>query len=320
MDNNKNTILVAIDHSRQSIDAAAYISAILHPLENVVTLFHVESDLFDIFFDYDDTPPAVLQELSHFSDWMDIQKRAIDDNLEEAEQLFLKMDFPKENIRIVKRPLTKGITRDILDESQKDYDLLVTGKSGAHRTNPEQTGTVTTKLLSRTFHIPLVIVAGTPDTYKVLLGYDGSAGADKAVSTAARLLRQNLSEVQLCHVIRSFNLAMAQNTQEYTSFYNSYLPELEEALIKIRRDKMEPLLTKACDVFVGRGFLPSGVRWSLINRMASRSQALLDMAEKQECGTLILGRRGNSAVEEFFMGRVGKKVVQLAESIAVWII
>ncbi|MBU1171398.1 MAG: universal stress protein [Proteobacteria bacterium] len=320
MENKKKTILVTIDHSRQSIDAATYISAMVDPRENIVTLFHVESDLFDIFFDSDDYPSLNLGETSHFSDWMNVQRHSIDENLEMAEKIFLSKDFPKENIRILKQPLTKGITRDILVESQKNYDLLVIGKSGSNWIADGLTGTVTEKLLSRTFHIPLVIIAGTPDTHKVLLGYDGSNGADKAVATSAKLIRSDMSEVQLCHVIRSFNMALAQNTPGYTSFYNTYLPELEEALIKIRREKMEPLLNKACNVFVRHGFVPSTVRWSLINRTASRSQALLDMAKTQECGSLVLGRRGNSAVEEFFMGRVGKKVVQKADSIAVWII
>ncbi|GAB6095819.1 hypothetical protein JCM14469_20720 [Desulfatiferula olefinivorans] len=314
----RKNILVTVDHSRQSVDAADYISAMIHPLESDVTLFHVESDMLDIFFDDGEIPD--LSGTSHFSDWMHVQKRSIDDNLDAARQLFLNRDFPETRVRIVKQPLEKGITRDILAESHKGYDLLVTGKSGSNRLSDSLTGTVTSKLLTRTFHIPLVMVAGKPEWLKVMVGYDGSAGADKAVDAAAELLRKTLAEVQVCHVIRSFNLALAQNSQAYTSFYNSYLPELEEALIKIRREKMEPLLNKACGVFVSKGFQPSKVRWSMINRSASRSRALLDMAAAQDCGTLVLGRRGNSAVEEFFMGRVGKKVVQVAESIAVWII
>jgi nucleotide-binding universal stress UspA family protein len=318
MERKRKNILVTVDHSRQSIDAADYISAMLHPLESDVTLFHVESDMLDIFFDDGEMPD--LSGTSHFSDWMHVQKRSIDDNLEAARQVFMNRDFPETRVRIVKRPLEKGITRDILEESHRGYHLLVTGKSGSNQRSDTLTGTVTSKLLTRTFHIPLVMVAGKPECQKVLVGYDGSAGANKAVDAAAKLLRKNLSEVQICHVVRSFNLALAQNAEAYTSFYNSYLPELEEALIKLRREKMDPLLSGACQAFVSQGFSPDKVRWSMINRSASRSRALLDMAANQDCGTLVLGRRGNSAVEEFFMGRVGKKVVHAAESIAIWII
>lgn len=316
----KNNILVTIDHSQQSIDAAAYISAMLHPMENIVTLFHVESDLFDIFFDYDDKPPVDLTRSSHFSEWMNVQRHTIDDNMEKAKLFFHDKHFPDEHVRVVKKPLDRGVTRDILAESQNGYGLLATGKSGSNRHSEDLTGTVTAKLLTRTFHIPLVIVSGSPDTKKVLVGYDGSKGADKAVQTSAGLLRKDLDDIRICHVIRSFNGAMDLNAQADSSFYNNYLPELETSLIRIRKEKMEPLLINAADQYIMQGFLPSRVRWSVVNRTASRSRSLLSTARTETYGTVILGRRGHSAVEEFFMGRVGKKVVEMAESVAVWII
>lgn len=316
----KNNILVTIDHSQQSINAAAYISAMLHPMENTVTLFHVESDLFDIFFDYDDKPPADLTGSAHFSEWMNVQRHTIDENMEKARRCFLANQFPDEHVRVVKKPLDKGVTRDILAESQNGYALLVTGKSGSNRLSEDLTGTVTAKLLTRTFHIPLVIVSGAPETRKALVGYDGSKGADKAVKTSAALLKKDLDDVQLCHVIRSFNRNMDLGGNADTTFFNSYLPELETSLIRIRKEKMEPLLIKAADEFIMQGFLPSRVHWSMLNRTTSRSKTLLATARTESYGSVILGRKGYSAVEEFFMGRVGKKVVEMAEGVAVWII
>lgn len=313
-------ILVAIDHSQQSIDAAAYISAMLHPSEYNVTLFHVDSDLFDIFFDYDDRPPSEVTGSSHFSDWMNIQRHSIDDNMEQAKRMFVSRQFPEEAIHIVKHPLDKGVTRDILNESRKGYSLLVIGKSGSNRVSEGLTGTVTAKLLSRTFHIPLVTVSGKPDTYKILVGYDGSKGADKAISESADLIRKDTDYIQICHVIRSIDRNGTSTEGQHTTFYNSYLPELEESLIKIRKEKMLPLLAKAADQYTKRGFLPSRVHSVILNRTTSRSKTLLSTARTDHYGTIILGRRGHSAVEEFFMGRVGKKVVERSDSVAVWII
>jgi nucleotide-binding universal stress UspA family protein len=58
----------------------------------------------------------------------------------------------------------------------------------------------------------------------------------------------------------------------------------------------------------------------MVNRSSSRSKALIDMAADQKCDTLVLGRRGHSAVVEFFMGRVGRKAVEMSRNMAVWII
>jgi nucleotide-binding universal stress UspA family protein len=320
MDKRKKRILVAIDHSGQSLESAAYISRMVDPLQYDVVLFHVESDLYDIFYDYDDKPPLDLPGALHFSDWVEAQNRSIDINLDQARKCFTDAGFPPDSILIHKQPRVNGIARDIIAESQNGYDLLVAGKSGINKVSDSLTGTVTSKLLTRTFHIPLVIVAGTPDTEKVLVGYDGSKGSNQAVAMSAWHIRKTVREILLCHVIRSFNLSETQFSLEYASFYNTFLPEMEEALIKLRRDKMEPLLNAARQVYINSGYPGSIVRWGLINRGMSRSKALIEMAKDQKCGTLILGRRGQSAVEEFFIGRVGKKAVEMAKSLAIWII
>ena len=320
MDDTNIRILATIDHSGQSLDAAAYISRMVHPHQSQVVLFHVESDFFDIFYDYDEKYPADLPGASHFSDWLDIQKRSIDINLEQAEKLFLKQGFPKKNITIVKRRMLNGITRDILHESQRGYDLLVTGKSGVNTFSGGLTGTVTSKLMTRAPNIPMVIVAGTPETSNVIMGYDGSPGSDKAVSSAGSIMRKNIELIFLCHVIRTFSTTASSYIQEYRSLYHSYLPEMEHALSIMRREQMGPRLNAACQTLVKEGFSPTAIRFSFIERTTSRSHALISLAKNHPCGTLVLGRRGHSAVEEFFMGRVGRKSVEMADNLAVWII
>ena len=47
---------------------------------------------------------------------------------------------------------------------------------------------------------------------------------------------------------------------------------------------------------------------------------LLDEAAKGGYGTIVLGRRGISRTEQFLMGRVSNKVIQLAKEMAVWVV
>jgi nucleotide-binding universal stress UspA family protein len=46
----------------------------------------------------------------------------------------------------------------------------------------------------------------------------------------------------------------------------------------------------------------------------------LEEARNNGYGTIVMGRRGISGVQEFFMGSVSSKVLQNATGMAVWIV
>ena len=62
------------------------------------------------------------------------------------------------------------------------------------------------------------------------------------------------------------------------------------------------------------------MKTKLITGVASRAGAIVEEAKKGSYGTIVVGRRGLSKVEEFFMGRVSNKVIHLAKEMAVWVI
>jgi nucleotide-binding universal stress UspA family protein len=72
--------------------------------------------------------------------------------------------------------------------------------------------------------------------------------------------------------------------------------------------------------FGSAGFAEDSIISEIQTGKPSRSQALVDDAEANDFGTIVVGRRGISAVEEFLMGRVSKKVLNTAASSAVWIV
>jgi nucleotide-binding universal stress UspA family protein len=54
----------------------------------------------------------------------------------------------------------------------------------------------------------------------------------------------------------------------------------------------------------------------------SRSAAsdILDEAQNNGYGTIVMGRRGLSGVKEFFMGSVSSKVLQNCTGMAAWVV
>jgi nucleotide-binding universal stress UspA family protein len=62
------------------------------------------------------------------------------------------------------------------------------------------------------------------------------------------------------------------------------------------------------------------VSTKVVTGVASRAKAIVEEARKGGYGTIVMGRRGLSRLEEFYMGRVSNKVLQLAKEMAVWVV
>jgi nucleotide-binding universal stress UspA family protein len=52
----------------------------------------------------------------------------------------------------------------------------------------------------------------------------------------------------------------------------------------------------------------------------SRAAVIITEALKGGYGTIVVGRRGLTNVEEFIMGRVSNKVIHMAREMAVWVV
>ncbi|MFH1351545.1 MAG: universal stress protein [Pseudomonadota bacterium] len=68
------------------------------------------------------------------------------------------------------------------------------------------------------------------------------------------------------------------------------------------------------------GLDPKRLNTKVITGVSSRAGAIIQEAEEGKYGTVVVGRRGLSKVEEFIMGRVSSKVVHMARDRAVWIV
>ena len=76
--------------------------------------------------------------------------------------------------------------------------------------------------------------------------------------------------------------------------------------------------TKGC--LENAGVAPDKIRTVCKFGSYSRAADILATAREGNYGTVIMGRRGISAVREFIMGRVTTKVLNGAEGLAVWIV
>ena len=68
------------------------------------------------------------------------------------------------------------------------------------------------------------------------------------------------------------------------------------------------------------GFKESKVSEKIVNDAKSRAEEIVREAESGDYGTIIVGRRGISRVQDFFMGRVCYKVIHSGRDFTVWVI
>jgi len=303
MGKSKGKILLAVDGSDQAFEAVRYVSQFFPPKRMEVVLFHALSKVPEGFWDVEKSP-AFKHKLSSAAAWATQERAAIQKFMERARQLFLDGGFPEQNVSVKIEERKKDVARDIVTESQRNYDAVVVGRLGKSHLKDLVWGSVADKLIGRITRIPVCVVGGSPQGGKILVAMDTSDEATKVLDFAGSMMDITDSEVTLLHVIRGLEAWTADASEQLKKAEKAATALLQKSMGRLERAglKRERISTKIC----------SGA--------TSRAEAIVEEARNSGCGTIIVGRRGLSRVKEFFMGRVSKKVLQLAKWNAVWVV
>ncbi|GAB6908228.1 Universal stress family protein [Desulfosarcina cetonica] len=294
-------LLLAVDGSPRSMQTVRYAAS-----ENAfdgmqLVLFHVFNSIPDTYYDLEREPKSV-KIVSQVRGWEAQQRKAITAYMAEAKKILLDAGHAEAAVetRIVNRK--KGAARDIIAEAQKGYHAVLACRRGATALETILIGSVTQKLLEK-ISIPILIAGQTPANGKLLLAVDGSEGAKRAVQFVAdtRGPRQD-DRFLLVHVLRNVP------TFDIEAFF-------EEELVD-----NQSVFDGARDILVRGGCKPEHLATRTITGVASRAGAIIETAAAEGCGTIVVGRRGLSRMAEFFMGRVGNKVVQASDAQTVWVV
>ncbi len=303
MDKDGRRILLAVDGSDQAFEAVRYVSQLFPPNRIEAVLFHVMSEVPEGFWDVEKSP-AFKHKLASIAAWAMREKAAIQEFMERARQLLLDRGVPADAVSVKIEQRKKGIARDIIAESQRGYDAVVVGRLGKSHLKDLVWGSVSNKLIGRLINVPVCVVGGAPQVGKILVAMDTSEEATKALDYAGTMVEITECEVTLLHVIRGFESWTVDASEELRKAERTGETLLEEAVGRLERAGLD------------RDRISTKIRTGA----ASRAEAIVEEARNGGCGTIVIGRRGLSRVEEFFMGRVSKKVLQLAKWMAVWVV
>jgi len=291
-------ILIAMDGSNVAFEAVKYLSRISSLQERQMVLFTVFNKVPEYFLDLRSNPvfrPRILEIQS----WQTQMGKNLEAYMADAREVLLKAGFPASQVETRIQEMKVGITRDILREAKKGYELVVAGKRGTGLA-ATVLGGVAMKLLQGVDFAPLILVGKDPRPGRILLTLDGSEGSMNAVAAVASLFGTSDWEVNLTHVIR--------------------LGPAEKEAVHEAEHEIGAAFDRAVDILVRAGMPQNRVSTQIITGVSSRSEAIVKEAGQRGCGTIAVGRRGHSRVSDFFMGRVSHKVVQMARGHAVMVV
>jgi len=311
-------LLVLADGSERTIKTVNYVKDFMPVDENTrIVLFHVFSGIPEEYRELEKDPTCVnvIHQLKNRE--ME-EKRKIRECLEQAKNILIKGGFPEQSIEIKFHCLKKGVARDIIDEARKSYSAVVMRRRGMSALKNIILGSVAVKLLQSLSFIPIIIVGQAPPVRKVLLAVDASPASMKAVEFIASLLCGHGYEACIFHAIPSLG-AICFDLSELN---NPELPEvnLSDTCIESFKLKVVRLFQDVKEMLIKSGFESEKISEKIISGVYSRSEAIVKEAEDGGYGTIVVGRRGLSKVEAFFMGRVGHEVVYGGKNFTVWVV
>jgi nucleotide-binding universal stress UspA family protein len=303
MEKEQLRVLIAFDGSDLALEAVRYVAAMLQPDKTEVVLFHVEIGTPESFWEpgmdmsYQNKTPDIRAFLVH-------QKKVFNQTLKKAYQILLDAGFPKEAVITKIQEKKIGIARDIIRESQEQYDAVLVGRTGTSKIKDILIGSITTKLLGKIYGIPLIVVGGASKQNKILVAFDESKEILRAVLHLGKMVNAGNCKITLCHVVRSQSIFQKGD---------------ELVWQRKEKERMAPKLNNVKTCLCNMGIPMHHITCEILTDRISRASGVLERANEGKYGTLVIGRRGLTIVKEFFVGRVGHKIFQLAGDLTVWV-
>ena len=234
--------------------------------------------------------------------------------LTQAKNFLIGKGFDGERVQTVYKKKESGIAQDICQwVESKQADAVLIASRGRSRLEAFFMGEVSSKLLEYCRVCPVWIVQGQVKSKRVLIAIDSSENALRAVDHAGFMLSGTDCPVMIFHTMRHLRRFVPQEVLDEA-------PELEELWKTKAGQEIEPFMTKAEEMLVRAGVRESQISKKIVDGSRSAASDILAEARNNQYGTIVMGRRGISGVQEFFMGSVSSKVLQNSTGMAVWIV
>jgi nucleotide-binding universal stress UspA family protein len=314
----QNKMLIVVDGSERTLQTVNYVKDFMPVDENTqLVLFHVFSGIPEEYRELAQEPTCVTF-VDQLKNREPQEKEKIRACLEQAKNILISGGFSEHAVEIKFHRLEKGVARDIIDEARKGYTAVILRRRGMGALKNIILGSVAVKLLQALTFIPILIVGQAPAARKILLAVDASPASMKAVEFVAALLGGHGYEVCIFHAIPGLG-AIHFDLSEVCRPELSEV-DLSDTCLEAFKIKVARLFHDVKNRLTASGFESEKISEKVISGVRSRSDAIVKEAEDGGFGTIVVGRRGLSKVDAFFMGRVGHEVVYGGKQFTVWVV
>jgi nucleotide-binding universal stress UspA family protein len=97
-------------------------------------------------------------------------------------------------------------------------------------------------------------------------------------------------------------------------------PGVQKFWQKKAGDVVAPYMKKAREILIEAGLAENQISVKLVDGSRSAARDILEESEKNSIGTIMLGKKGSSAVQDYSLGSITKKVLDGASNMAVCIV
>jgi nucleotide-binding universal stress UspA family protein len=151
-------ILIAFDDSKSALRAVEVVANQFRS-DNRVTLFNVTMDTAALCnMDSPELTPYFKSQQNSFCLLEDKKKALVSDALTKAKDILKQAGFSDDHIQIKIQTQKNSVAKDILDEAESDYDLIVMGRNGKGSVKDFFLGSTPQKVFNHAKNISLLVV------------------------------------------------------------------------------------------------------------------------------------------------------------------
>ncbi len=151
-------ILVALDDSDNAMRAVVYIANFFNT-NSKITLLSILQDTASLCeMNSPELTPYFKSQQSNFCLLEDKKKELVNNAMTKARNVLLDAGFDENTITTKSNIKQKGVAKDILDEADLGYDLIVLGRRGVSEIKDFFLGSISQKVFSLAKEISVLIV------------------------------------------------------------------------------------------------------------------------------------------------------------------
>jgi nucleotide-binding universal stress UspA family protein len=305
-------ILIAIDHSPQSMEAVLYaarMAATITPSRFV--LLHVQPALSQYLTEEARRKESARRTLEKLTAKNEAKSREV---LDAAARRMVRQGVEESRVEVLTMPMSIGVADDILAlGTAKHYDAILVARRGASSLQKWLTGSVTANLVEHSELIPIWVVDGTVSSDKILLAADGSQSALRALDHMAFMLSGHSTHaIHVLHIRPRFQDYCEIEMEEATT------QDAETVLLNDDRHCMDNFYQQALALLEKNGMEKDRLKVDTLDGKLSVARSIQNYASDHTYGTVVMGRRGRS--KSMFTGSVSRSLLQKADGMALWVV